>query len=359
VGERPRAVEDMVLSAGFWAGRRVLLTGHTGFKGAWTARWLARLGAKVSGLALAPAGTPNLYALMQASMKLTSAIVDLRDEEAVRGVVAVADPEIVLHMAAQALVPESFSAPVATWATNVMGTVILLDALRGRSALQAVVVVTSDKVYAEGGTAAFAETAPLGGDDPYSASKAAAELAVASWRRSFAKDGPPIATARAGNVIGGGDWSQDRLVPDLVRAVVAREKLALRNPDATRPWQHVLDPVAGYLMLAERLAQGATLPPALNFGPLPGEARTVRAMAERLLAGFGRPPDWRHAPASAIDERGHLALDAGLAQKSLGWRPRLDIDAAIAWTVEWYKAQQGGADAATLTDAQIARFEQL
>jgi len=355
VGRRQGAVEDMELS-GFWRGRRVLLTGHTGFKGAWAACWLERLGAEVTGLALAPAGTPNLFALMQAKMKIRSHIVDLRDEQRVRETVAAAKPEIVLHMAAQALVSEGFRAPVATWASNVMGTVILLDALRG-SAAKAVLVITSDKVYADG-VQPYDEIAPLGGEDPYSASKAATEIAVASWRHSFGKSAPPIATARAGNVIGGGDWSRDRLVPDLVRAAAAQKPLELRRPDATRPWQHVLDPLAGYLAFAEALATGKQVPEALNFGPQ-DPPRTVRVLAERLLQSFGRPVEWRHVPTAAIEERPTLALDASLARKSLGWRPRLDIDRAIEWTAEWYQAQRGGADAAHLTDAQIARYEAL
>jgi CDP-glucose 4,6-dehydratase len=342
--------------SGFWRGRKVLLTGHTGFKGAWAARWLQGLGAEVTGLALAPAGTPNLFALMEAKMKIRSLLVDLRDEKRVREAVEAASPDIVFHMAAQALVPESFRAPVATWASNVLGTVILLDALRD-SAARAVLVITSDKVYAEG-KQPYAESAPLGGDDPYSASKAATEIAVASWRRSFGKAGPPIATARAGNVIGGGDWSPDRLVPDLVRAATAEKPPELRQPDATRPWQHVLDPLAGYFAYAEALATDRQVPEALNFGPQDAP-RTVGVLAERLLKSFGRPADWRHTPSDAIEERTNLALDASLARTSLAWRPRLDIDRAIEWTVEWYQALHGGADATQLTDAQIARYEAL
>jgi CDP-glucose 4,6-dehydratase len=350
----------MALRPAFWSGRRVLLTGHTGFKGAWTARWLARLGAEVTGLALAPEGEPNLFRMLEATTRLRSCIGDLRDPETVRGVVARSEPEIVLHMAAQALVPRGYREPVATWSSNVMGTVTLLDALRGRAGLKAIVVVTSDKVYANReGAQPFRESDPLGGDDPYSASKAATELAVASWRASFAAEGPSVATARAGNVIGGGDWSADRLVPDLVCALEQGRPLDLRQPESTRPWQHVLDPLAGYLMLAEQLAQGKALPDALNFGPASESVLPTRVLVERLSQALGHRSGWRHVPRPEIPERPLLALDAGLAERTLGWRPRLAIGDAVAWTAEWYGAQRDGADVAALTERQIERYEAL
>jgi CDP-glucose 4,6-dehydratase len=350
----------MALSPAFWRGRRVLLTGHTGFKGAWAARWLGRRGAEVTGLALASEGEPNLFRLLQPTTRIHSSTGDIRDPATVREAVARSDPEIVLHMAAQALVPRAYQAPLETWSSNVMGTVTVLDALRGRAGVKATVVVTSDKVYAHRGEARpFRETDPLGGDDPYSASKAATELAVAAWRASFAAAGPPVATARAGNVIGGGDWAADRLVPDLVRALEARRPLALRQPDSTRPWQHVLDPVAGYLMLAERLAEGKALPDALNFGPAPESTLPARVLVERLSEALGHRPDWRPAPRLEIPEKPVLTLDAGLAERTLGWRPRLGIAEAIAWTAEWYVAHRDGGDVAALTDRQIERYEAL
>ena len=353
-------MEDMVLTPRFWAGRRVLLTGHTGFKGAWAARWLRRLGAEVTGLALAPDSEPNLFALLQPTMRIRSAVVDLRDGVAVREVIEQCDPEVVLHMAAQALLPRSYRIPIETWSTNVVGTVTLLDALRDRSSVKAIVVVTSDKVYANDKRARpFIEGDRLGGDDPYSASKVAVETAVTAWRASFAKAGPPIVTARSGNVIGGGDWAPDRLVPDLVRAILAQRPLQLRNPDATRPWQHVLDPVAGYLLFAEHLAAGEKLPEALNFGPPSADIRTARDMVERLFTAFAKPAQWHHEPQPNIPEKHTLALDASLALRALGWQPRLHIDDAIDWTAEWYAAHSSGADVALLTDAQIARYEAL
>jgi CDP-glucose 4,6-dehydratase len=358
LGKWQGALENMGLTPAFWTGRRVLLTGHTGFKGAWTARWLHRLGAAVTGLSLAPDSDPNLFSLLEPTTRIRSCLVDIRDAPALRAVVEACDPEIVLHLAGQALVPRGYREPIETWATNVIGTATLLDALRDRPSVKAVVVVTSDKVYAgDVPGRGFVETDRLGGDDPYSASKAAAELVATAWRSSFFRAGAPIVTARAGNVIGGGDWSADRLVPDFVRAIAAGRPLELRHPEATRPWQHVLDPVAGYLLLAERLATGTALPPAVNFGP-PGDAVcTTRDLVERLFAAFGRAPDWRRAVRPDIPEKSNLALDAALAYRTIEWRPRLGIDAAIAWSVEWYAAHAAGADIAALTDAQIARYE--
>jgi CDP-glucose 4,6-dehydratase len=357
-------VEKVILDKAFWAKRRVLLTGHTGFKGAWTARWLSRLGAEVAGYSLPPEGEPNLFSLLGPCPNLKSRLADLRDGKSLREAVAESDPEIVIHMAAQALVPRSYRFPVETWSVNVLGTIMLLDALRDRSALKAVIVVTSDKVYANDGAArgdsgGFVESDRLGGDDPYSASKAACELAVNAWRASFAPSGPPVATARAGNVIGGGDWAEDRLIPDFVRALAAKRALELRQPKSVRPWQHVLDPVAGYLLLAEHLATGKKLPFAFNFGPSGKDLRTTLELVERLYAAFQRKPDWRHVAQPGIGEKKTLILDAGLAQKTLGWRPRLSIDQAIDWTVEWYAAHSAGSPMAQITDAQIARYESL
>ena len=275
-----------MIERAFWRDRRVLLTGHTGFKGAWLALWLERLGAQVFGLALpptipSPRGFPNWR-----PRRSRSRIGDIRDAGVVARAVQEARPQIVIHMAAQALVRRSYRAPVETFATNVMGTAHLLDSLRGAEGLQAVLVVTTDKVYRNDGNGhPFAEDDPLGGADPYSASKAAAEIVVASMATSFF-GGKGVATARAGNVIGGGDWSEDRLIPDIWRAVKAGKPLRLRNPEATRPWQHVLDPLAGYLRYAERLASGADVPKALNFGPLPGDALTVAEIADAMLAAM-------------------------------------------------------------------------
>ncbi|MGE0254413.1 MAG: CDP-glucose 4,6-dehydratase [Alphaproteobacteria bacterium] len=352
----------------YWRGRRVLLTGHTGFKGAWLALWLERMGAAVTGFAL-PDDTGGLYSAIRRWHGVTSTTGDLRDTDAVRIAVAVADPEVVIHMAAQSLVRRGYAEPAATYATNVQGTVNLLAALTGRAALRGVVVVTSDKVYRnDGGGRAFAEDDPLGGDDPYGASKAAQDIVARAWATgTFARDAAMdvrLATARAGNVIGGGDMAADRLVPDLVRAAAAGAPLRLRRPRATRPWQFVLEPLAGYLMLAEHLATAAPSPPAaLNFGPDPAAERTVGWIVERAATALAA--SGARAPVVEIDadpgppEAATLAVDAGLARRAIGWRPRLDSEAAIDWTMVWYAGHTGGGDARDLALAQIDRYTEL
>ncbi|MEK9969991.1 MAG: CDP-glucose 4,6-dehydratase [Ferrovibrio sp.] len=341
----------------FWRGRRVLLTGHTGFKGAWAARWLYRLGAQVHGFALPPDTNPSLHALLRTPLA-GEMLADLRDAEAVRKAFAAAMPEIVLHFAAQALVPASYRDPVGTWTSNVIGTIHLLEAMRDHAQPLTAVIVTTDKVYANNESgAAFAETAPLGGDDPYSASKAATEIAVHSWVKSFFSGRHRVGTARAGNVIGGGDWSADRLIPDIIRATQKQGSVVLRRPEATRPWQHVLDPVHGYLRYAEALhVQRPDLPESLNFGPLEDQRITVGTIASDLTKAFGAPT-WRHEPQQDIGEKGVLALDARLAAERLGWRPCFSTRAALDVTVSWYRDWLAGGDAVALTDRQIAAFE--
>lgn len=347
----------------FWRGRRVLLTGHTGFKGAWLSLWLEKLGAEVTGLSLAPDTEPSLFALLAPFAAQASRIGDIRDRDGVARAVRDADPQIVIHMAAQPLVRRSYAEPVETYATNVMGTVHLLDALRGTENLQAVLVVTTDKVYRNNESGQpFSEQDPLGGHDPYSASKAAAEIVTESYAASFlAAQGVRVATARAGNVIGGGDWAQDRLIPDLWRATKAGVPLELRNPQSTRPWQHVLEPLDGYLAYAERLADGGDAPPALNFGPPPDETMTVEAVANAMIDAMQAPHAWRPAAATAPQpkEARMLALDPALAAQTLGWRPRLDARQALQWTADWYKAFNGGAPARALCLDQIARYEAI
>lgn len=329
----------------FWAGRRVLVTGHTGFKGAWAVRMLHALGAQVSGLALDPLHGPSAFvALGIAPLLVADHRADLRDAGAVAK--AVTGAQVVLHMAAQAIVSDGFRDPAGTWGTNLTGTLHLLDALRG-AGVQAAVIVTSDKVYANTGPRAFVETDPLGGDDPYSASKAAVELLVASHRASFA-DMPPMATARAGNVIGGGDFGRDRLIPDLIRAQLAGQSLVLRNPDSTRPFQHVLDVVAGYLLLAQQLVRG-TAPHAVNFGPAEREI-SVRALLDIWQDAMGARIDWHAAPAPPLPEKPRLALDNGLARAKLDWAPRLTTRDAIADTARWYADWQADRDMAAQGD---------
>ncbi|MDN2566899.1 CDP-glucose 4,6-dehydratase [Aquibium sp. A9E412] len=345
---------------GFWRGRRVLVTGHTGFKGTWARLWLAGMGAEVHGLSLPPDSEPALHALVGPQGLAGEHLADIRDAAAVARAVRAADPQIVLHMAAQALVRRGHAAPGDTFDVNVTGTVRLLEALRDVARLQAVLVVTTDKVYRndESGRP-FSEDDPLGGLDPYSASKAACELATAALAAgAFAPRGVPVATARGGNVIGGGDFASDRLVPDIVRAADAGLPPSIRNPAATRPWQHVLDCLAGYFRYLEALAGDAAAPAALNFGPPADERqRAVREVAEAMLVALGRDPHWHGGTAAdAPREMAALALDPALAAATLGWRARLDQTEAIAWTARWYDGWRRGADPAELTRAQIARF---
>jgi CDP-glucose 4,6-dehydratase len=357
VGERQGAVAALGMT-GFWSGKRVLLTGHTGFKGAWAALWLVRMGAAVTGLALKPDEDRNLFELAGVAGKIDHRIADLRDRDAVGRALKGRHFDIVLHMAAQALVRDSIRDPIATFATNIMGTAHLLDALRGHDGLQAVLVITSDKVYANVETGrAFAEGDALGGKDPYSASKAAAEIVTDSFARSYFAGKAPVATARGGNVIGGGDFSRDRIMADIVRAALAGEETVLRHPEATRPWQHVLDCVAGYLAYAERLANDPAAPRAMNFGPRPdATVLTVGELATRATERLDAKP-WRHEPDNASIEARTLGIDTSLAGRLLGFSSRLDAPEAVDWTVDWYRDWSKGGDAAALCDDQISRYE--
>jgi CDP-glucose 4,6-dehydratase len=349
----------------FWRDRRVLLTGHTGFKGAWMTLWLEALGAEVTGYALTPGAEPNLWSLIEAPAHARGAprsvIADIRDVGLICDAVARADPQIVIHMAAQALVRESYRDPIATYATNVMGTAALLQACRTLAHLECMVIVTSDKVYENHGEGrAFEESDRLGGHDPYSNSKSCAELLTMSFRDSFFADGPPLATARAGNVIGGGDWSEDRLIPDCVRALESGQPVNLRYPDAVRPWQHVLEPLAGYLALAESLVRTPQKTPrAVNFGPDPASFCTVREVVDAFGARFAGKPGWVRDPAPQLPEAQALTLSSALARQSLGWRPRLDIRESLSWTADWYLAHSAGENMRAFSEAQIARYRAL
>ena len=319
----------------FWRDRRVFLTGHTGFKGTWMSLWLRLLGAKVTGYALAPHTEPNMFDLV--GVKSGSHVGDIRDEGRVRDALTVSDPQLVIHMAAQALVRESYRDPLTTYATNVLGTGIVLQACRALKHLECVLIVTSDKVYENHDEGrAFVETDRLGGHDPYSNSKACAELLTGSFRDSFFKGGPPIASARAGNVIGGGDWSPDRLISDCIRALQANAAVTLRFPDAVRPWQHVLEPLSGYLALAQALVQTpASAPRAVNFGPNPSSFCTVREVVDAFSARFAGKPGWRRDAGVNPKEAAALTLSSALAHSSLQWHPRLDIRESLAWTADW------------------------
>jgi CDP-glucose 4,6-dehydratase len=346
------------MNLSFWKGKRVFLTGHTGFKGAWLALWLERLGAEVTGYSLKPETSPNLFELLAPFSRHTSIIADVRDYAAIKDAVKSARPDLAIHMAAQPLVRRSYREPLDTFAVNTMGTAYFLESLRDCSALQAALVITTDKVYLNSETGRpFVEEDPLGGDDPYSASKAAAEMVVHSWTHSFFRGGAAVATARAGNVIGGGDWSDDRLIPDLWRAARLDKPVELRYPSATRPWQHVLDPLNGYLSYLEALSSRLSVPAALNFGPLSAAALTVGEIAETVSKAIGGHKGWLQAPGQHPPEMKYLAIDASKAQRSLDWHPRLSAPDALRWTVDWYRAYNQDQDMRAITIDQIARFE--
>ena len=344
--------------ADFWRGRRLLVTGHTGFKGTWLMLLLEKLSAEILGYALAPDTDPSLYVLCGPWRGHRSILADIRDLHRLRAALAAFNPEIVIHMAAQALVRRGYTDPVTTFETNVTGTVNLLHALAEAPACRAALIVTSDKVYDnQDDGRLFTEGDRIGGRDPYSASKACAEIAAASYAASF-PDGPAIATARAGNVVGGGDWALDRLIPDCVRAMQAGQPVTLRYPDATRPWQHVLDVLRGYLIYAQGLHEDPDqVPKALNFGPRDDSPLTVRKVAERLARSFnlaGAP--WRPALEDELPEAPALRLDASLADRALGWRTLQSSEEVLAATASWYRAWREGAPARTESEAQIASF---
>lgn len=351
-------------------GKSVLVTGHTGFKGAWLCEWLIRLGAEVWGFSLEPETHPNLFRQLSLTHRVHSRIADLRDTQAVRGCVEAAQPDFVFHLAAQPLVSRSYADPVETYQTNVLGTIHVLEALRRLEKPCAAVLVTTDKCYEnpEDGRP-FAETAPLGGHDPYSSSKACAEIAISSWRRSYFPTRHPvaIASARAGNVIGGGDWAENRLVPDVIRSLHRNETIRIRHPEATRPWQHVLEPLCGYLVLAHQLADADArresvdadhLRSAFNFGPDPEANRSVREVVNEMLTHWNG--EWEHqAQPDALHEAGLLQLDIQRAQTLLGWKPVWDFKRAIRETVHWYRSslEDANLEPAALTQAQIEDYE--
>jgi len=358
-------MEDLELRrddiAVFWRGKRVLLTGHTGFKGSWLTIWLARLGARVTGLSLAPVTEPNLFTDANVAGLCDSRIGDIREAAAVRALVKETQPEIVLHLAAQPLVRASYRDPLETFATNVMGTANVLDALRGVDCVRVAMMITTDKVYREGGERrAYAEDDPLGGHDPYSASKAASEIVIGSYRDSYlAVQGVAVASARAGNVIGGGDWSEDRLIPDAVRAWQSGKTLEVRRPEAVRPWQHVLEPLAGYLTLARRLWQEMPLAGAYNFGPRAGDAAPVREVVTLAQTAYGGGEVAFDAEPQGPHEAAFLTLDASKAEQTLGVTPRLTLADAIGRTMAWYRAHRDHGDAIGLCRADIAAYEAL
>jgi CDP-glucose 4,6-dehydratase len=351
VGQRLGALEAVVMFGGVYSGRRVFVTGHTGFKGSWLSSWLLALGADVTGYALDPPTEPSLFEAASLSAQVRHVVADVRDPDRLERELSAARPEIVFHLAAQPIVRESYVRPRETFETNVMGTVNLLEAVRKCSTVRAVVVVTSDKCYRNGDDARrFGEDDPLGGRDPYSASKACEDLVGAAYGTSFLQDqGVTVATVRAGNVIGGGDWATDRLVPDCVRALVAAAPVEVRSPDAVRPWQHVLEPLSGYLLLAARaLEDGADLAGAWNFGPAGDDSGLpVRWVVERFIEEWGTGA-WAQAPGTADTphEARHLDVDSGKAVRALGWAPAWGSREAVRRTAAWYKRFSGSPEAA-------------
>jgi CDP-glucose 4,6-dehydratase len=343
----------------FWSGRRVLLTGHTGFKGAWMALWLQSLGAQVTGFADKVPTEPSLYELARVEEGMESVVGDIRDADAVAAAAAVCDPEIVIHMAAQPMVRRSFLEPRATYETNVMGTVNLLEAARTGASVRAIVNVTSDKCYENREWDwGYRENEPMGGHDPYSSSKGAAEIVTAAYRRSFfhEPDGARLASARAGNVIGGGDWGEDRLVPDVMRAVLAGESVRVRNPNAIRPWQHVINPLSGYLILAQALWEDPEAADGWNFGPADEEAQPVGTLVERLAELWPERVRWTVDEGPHPHEAHYLKLDSSRSRTRLGWRPLAPLEQGLAATADWYREYESGADMRAVTLAQLAQL---
>lgn len=349
----------MALNKNFWRNRRVLVTGHSGFKGSWLALWLSRLGANVTGVSQPPAKTQNLFDLIQVQGLCDSHFCDVRDNVTLNKIVQKAEPEIVFHLAAQALVRRSYDDPVDTFSTNLMGTVHMLDSLRRLDSVRVVVMVTTDKVYQNREWYwPYREGDALGGHDPYSASKAASELVIASYRDAFLREkGIAVASARAGNVIGGGDWSTDRLLPDAIKAWESGETLHVRLPNAVRPWQHVLEPLAGYLLLAEKLWAEPQLAGAYNFGPDHKDTISVKFLLNLALESYGDGDVVFSTTDSGPHESGLLALDTSKTRQAIGFNPKWGIDKAVRTTVSWYCSHAQGADARNLCMSDLEEYE--
>ena len=356
-----------IVDLSFWRGKRVFLTGHTGFKGSWLALWLQRLGAEVTGFSLEPPTEPSFFDDTGTAEGMQSLMGDIRDLEEISRAMRDARPEIVFHLAAQSLVHRGYRRPVETYSINVLGTAHVLEAVRTCAEVRALVSVTSDKCYQNREWLwGYREGEPLGGRDPYSSSKACAELVTAAYRDSFLARGEgdrePVwtATARSGNVIGGGDWAADRLVPDLIRGIASGQPTRIRCPQATRPWQHVLEPLGGYLVLAERLAtEGAAFASAWNFGPAPEDARPVGWIADRIVELWGEGAAWKLDEETHLPEATYLRLDCSKAERLLGWRPKLPLEEALDWTVSWYRERQRRGDLRALSERQMAAYEEL
>ena len=344
----------------FWKSKRVFLTGHTGFKGSWLSLWLQSMGADVHGFALQPPTTPALFTEANVAVGMTSTIGDVRDYAAVLAAMSACRPDVIIHMAAQPLVRYSYQAPVETYATNVMGTVHVLEAARQVGTAKAIVNVTTDKCYENQEWAwGYREHEPMGGHDPYSNSKGCSELVTSAYRRSyFQQSGIALASARAGNVIGGGDWAADRLVPDILRAFEANQPVVIRNPHATRPWQHVLEPLSGYLLLAENLYQhGQTFAEGWNFGPKDDDAQPVQWIVEHMVGVWGNGASWQIDGGNHPHEANYLKLDISKAKARLGWQPRWNLSTALQKIVHWHNAWLGKADVQAHCLQQISEYQ--
>jgi CDP-glucose 4,6-dehydratase len=346
-----------MVAAETWAGRRVFITGHTGFKGSWLTLWLKQMGAEIVGFSLPPPTLPSLFEAARIDELVTHIEGDVRDRDAVAAAMIEARPEVVFHLAAQPLVRLSYEQPVETFATNVQGTVHVLDACRRVPGLRAVVCVTSDKCYENREWVwPYRENDPMGGYDPYSSSKGAAELVVAAYRRSYFGSGPLVASVRAGNVIGGGDWSVDRLIPDIIRALGADKEPLIRSPDSVRPWQHVLEALGGYLLVAQQLVRGEKwAAEGWNFGPSDDDARPVHWIADRLVAAWGGG-QWKKADGPQPHEARMLRLDCSKARNELGWRPVLGLESALDMIVDWHRQFDHVGDARAISLAQLEQF---
>lgn len=363
---RQGVVEGVGMNPSFWRGKKVFLTGHTGFKGSWLSLWLQQLGAQVTGYALQPPTNHSLFEVARVEQYMTSIISDIRDSTMLTNAMRQAAPDIVIHMAAQPLVRRSYVDPIETYSTNVMGTMYLLEAVRQTPSVRAVVNVTTDKCYENKEWVwGYRENEPMGGFDPYSSSKGCAELVTAAYRNSFfntakySEHQVALATARAGNVIGGGDWAEDRLIPDILRAIEAGQSVNIRNPHATRPWQHVLEPLNGYLALAEKLyTDGAAFAEAFNFGPAEEDAKPVQWIVEQLTQQWGDGANWKLDQAEHPHEAHYLKLDCSKAKIRLDWRPRWTLGQALKNIIVWHKAHQCGDDMRELSLRQIAAFQE-